>query len=50
MRKTLLLLASMGLAVLLATGVALAANIKGDENNNVLTGTSSRDTNHSLRR
>jgi RTX calcium-binding nonapeptide repeat (4 copies) len=44
MRRTLLLLASMGLAVLLATGVALAANIKGDENNNVLTGTSSRDT------
>ena len=44
MRRTLVLLASISLAVLLATGVALAANIKGDENINVLTGTSSRDT------
>jgi Ca2+-binding RTX toxin-like protein len=44
MRKTVLLLASIALAVLLASGVALAANIKGDENDNELTGTSSRDT------
>jgi Ca2+-binding RTX toxin-like protein len=44
MRRTLLLLASMGLAMLLASGVALAANIRGDGNDNVLTGTSSRDT------
>jgi Ca2+-binding RTX toxin-like protein len=45
MRKSVLLLASIALAVLLASGVALAANIKGDENDNVLLlGTSSRDT------
>ena len=44
MRRTLLLLASMGLAMLLASGLALAANTRGDENDNVLTGTSSRDT------
>ncbi len=44
MRKTILLLASFALAVLLASGAALAANIKGDENDNVLTGTKSRDT------
>jgi Ca2+-binding RTX toxin-like protein len=43
-RRTLLLLASMGLAMLLASGLAFAANIKGDGNDNVLTGTSSRDT------
>jgi Ca2+-binding RTX toxin-like protein len=44
MRKPILVLASMALAVLLASGVALAANIKGDENDNELTGTKSRDT------
>jgi Ca2+-binding RTX toxin-like protein len=44
MRKTVLVLASITLAVLLASGVALAANIKGDGNDNVLTGTKSRDT------
>jgi len=44
MRKSVLLVASIALAVLLASGVALAANIKGDENDNELTGTSSRDT------
>ena len=38
------MLASITLAVLLASGVALAANIKGDGNDNVLTGTESRDT------
>jgi hypothetical protein len=43
MSKTVLLLASMALAVLLAGGVALAANIKGDGLDNVLTGTESRD-------
>jgi hypothetical protein len=44
MRKTVLVLASIALAVLLASGVALAANIKGDGDDNVLTGTASRDT------
>jgi Ca2+-binding RTX toxin-like protein len=44
MRKTVLVFASITLAVLLASGVALAANIKGDGNDNVLTGTESRDT------
>jgi hypothetical protein len=44
MRKMVLVLASIALAVLLGSGVALAANVKGDENDNVLTGTSSRDT------
>ena len=44
MRKTILVLASMALAVLLASGIALAATVKGDENDNVLTGTDSRDT------
>lgn len=44
MRKTVLVLISIALAVLLASGVALAANIKGDKFDNVLTGTSSRDT------
>jgi Ca2+-binding RTX toxin-like protein len=44
MRKTVLVLASITLAVLLASGVALAANIKGDGDDNVLTGTASRDT------
>jgi RTX calcium-binding nonapeptide repeat (4 copies) len=44
MRKTVLVFASIALAMLVASGVALAANVKGDENNNVLTGTPSRDT------
>ena len=44
MSKTVLLLASMALAVLLAGGMALAANLKGDGLDNVLTGTESRDT------
>ena len=44
MRKTTLVLASVALAVLLASGVALAATVKGDEKDNVLTGTDSRDT------
>ena len=44
MRKTTLLLTMMTLAMLLASGVVLAANIKSDERDNVLTGTSSRDT------
>ena len=44
MRRTVLVLASITLAVLLASGVALAANIKCDGNDNVLTGTESRDT------
>jgi Ca2+-binding RTX toxin-like protein len=44
MRKTVLLLVSMALAVLLAGGVALAANVKGTEYDDVLTGTESRDT------
>ena len=43
MRKTILVLASMALAVLLASGIALAATVKGDGNDNVLTGTSNRD-------
>src|ERR687897_2850 len=43
MRKTFLVLASMALAVLLASGIALAATVKGDENDNVLTGTPNRD-------
>jgi hypothetical protein len=30
MRKTILVLASMALAVLLASGIALAATVKGD--------------------
>jgi hypothetical protein len=42
--KTVLLLASIALAVLLAGGVALAANINGDGLDNVLTGTESRNT------
>ena len=45
MRKSVLLLTSMALAVLLASGVALAANIKGTEGDDpALTGTESRDT------
>jgi Ca2+-binding RTX toxin-like protein len=44
MRRTVLLLALMALAVLLACGVALAANIKGTEGDDVLYGTDSRDT------
>lgn len=44
MRKTVLVFASIALAMLIASGVALAANVKGDENNNVLMGTPSRDT------
>jgi Ca2+-binding RTX toxin-like protein len=44
MRKTVLVLASMALAVLLASGVALAANIKGTEGDDELYGTTSRDT------
>ena len=44
MKKMVLLLASMALAVLLAGGVALAANLRGDGLDNVLTGTESRDT------
>jgi Ca2+-binding RTX toxin-like protein len=43
MRKTILLLASMASAVLLASGVAWAANIKGTGGDDVLTGTTSRD-------
>ena len=44
MRRSVLLLASLALAMLLASGVALAANLKGDEFDNVITGTQSRDT------
>jgi hypothetical protein len=44
MKKTVLLLASLALAMLLASGVALAANVKGNEKDNELTGTPSRDT------
>ncbi len=43
MRKTILVLASMALAVLLASGIALAATVKGDGNDNVLAGTPNRD-------
>ncbi len=43
MRKTILVLTSVALAVLLAGGVALAANIKGTGGNDVLEGTPSRD-------
>src|SRR5215204_5800878 len=43
MRKVILVLASMALAVLLASGIALAATVKGDGNDNVLTGTPNRD-------
>ena len=43
MRKSVLLLASMALAVLLASGVALAANVKGTDGVDVLYGTPSRD-------
>jgi Ca2+-binding RTX toxin-like protein len=43
MRKTILVLTSVDLAVLLAGGVALAANIKGTGGNDVLEGTPSRD-------
>jgi hypothetical protein len=43
MSYTILLLASMASAVLLASGVAWAANIKGTGGDDVLTGTTSRD-------
>jgi Ca2+-binding RTX toxin-like protein len=43
MRKTVLLLATMALPVLLASGVAWAANVQGTGGNDVLTGTTSRD-------
>ena len=43
MRKTILVLASVALAVLLASGIALAATVKGDGNDNVLEGTPNRD-------
>ena len=43
MRKSVLLLASMALAVLLASGVALAATVKGTSGDDVLYGTPSRD-------
>ena len=44
MRRIVLVLATMALAILVAGGVALAANIKGDGSDNVLTGTELRDT------
>jgi Ca2+-binding RTX toxin-like protein len=44
MRKTILLSATMALAVLLASGVALAANVQGTGGDDVLYGTGSRDT------
>jgi Ca2+-binding RTX toxin-like protein len=44
MRRIVLVLATMAPAILLAGGVALAAHIKGDGSDNVLTGTESRDT------
>jgi Ca2+-binding RTX toxin-like protein len=44
MRKTVLLAASMTLAVVLASGVALAANVQGTGDDDVLYGTDSRDT------
>ena len=44
MKKMVLLLASMALAVLLAGGVALAANLRVYGLDNVLTVTESRDT------
>ena len=44
MRRVVLVLATMALAILLAGGVALAASINGDWSDNVLTGTVSRDT------
>jgi Ca2+-binding RTX toxin-like protein len=44
MRRIVLVPATMALAILLAGGVALAANIKGDGSDNVLTGTELRDT------
>jgi Ca2+-binding RTX toxin-like protein len=40
MRKSVLLLASMALAVLLASGVALAATVEGTPGNDYLVGTS----------
>src|SRR5829696_8427440 len=43
MRKAILVLASVALAVLLASGIAFAATVKGDGNDNVLTGTPNRD-------
>jgi Ca2+-binding RTX toxin-like protein len=43
MKKTFLLLASIALAVLLASGVAWAATKKGTEGDDVLPGTESRD-------
>jgi Ca2+-binding RTX toxin-like protein len=39
-----LVLASVALAVLLTSGAALAATVKGDEKDNLLEGTNSRDT------
>ena len=44
MRRTLLLLTTMALSVLIASGLAFAANVKGTEFDDVLTGTPSRDT------
>jgi Ca2+-binding RTX toxin-like protein len=44
MRKTILLPATMALAVLLASGVALAANVQGTGGDDVLYGTAPRDT------
>ena len=43
-RRALLLIALVSAALVVASGVALAANIKGDGLDNVLTGTPSRDT------
>lgn len=44
MRKTVLLLASMALAVLLASGVALAATFWGTDGNDYIRGTDNADT------
>jgi Ca2+-binding RTX toxin-like protein len=44
MRRTVLLLAVMALAVVAASGVALANNIEGDGANNRLVGTNGKDT------
>ncbi len=47
MRRSILVLVPLALALmLLASGVALAKNIGGDENDNILRGTKSADTIH----
>ena len=46
MRKPIVVLVSLALAMMLVSGVALAKNIGGDEGDNTLTGTKRADTIH----